>query len=138
MRYSIIIFFSLLFSTGFCQKSNLTVTIKNIKTIKGNIQVGLYNKKELFPKVGKQFKVFYIKVTSKKIKYTIKDLDHGNYALAIFHDENSDNKCNRNFLGIPSEDYGFSNNVRPFLSPPDFEDAMVKLNKNTNIEVKLD
>ena len=47
-------------------------------------------------------------------------------------------KCNRNFLGIPSEDYGFSNNVMPFLSPPDFEDAMVKLNKNTIIEVKLD
>ena len=92
MKYPLIIFFTLLFSTGICQKSNLTVTINNIKTIKGNIQIGLYNNKELFPKVGQQFKVFYIKVTSTKLKYTIKDLDHGNYALAIFHDENSDKK----------------------------------------------
>ncbi len=137
MKHSLIIFFTLLFSTGICQKSNLTVTINNIKTIKGNIQIGLYNKKEFFPKVGQQFKVFYVKVTSTRVEYTIKGLDHGNYALAIFHDENSDKKCNRNFIGIPYEDYGFSNNVRPFLSPPDFEDAMVNVNKNTIIEVKL-
>ena len=120
------------------QYSDIYIKINNIKEVKGHIQIGLYNDPELFPKVDKQYKVYYFKVTANTMNYTIKGLKQDQYALAIFHDLNSDTICNKNILGIPTEDFGFSNNVRPFLSPPSFEDAKIVLNKNKKVIIKLE
>jgi len=120
------------------QHSDLHVIITNIKDIRGHIEIGLYNDPNVFPEVNKQYKVYYFKVTSNTMKYTIKGLKNDNYALAIFHDANSDTICNKNFMGIPTEDYGFSNNIRPFLSPPSFEDAVIHLDDKKSIFIKMD
>jgi hypothetical protein len=41
----------------------------------------------------------------------------GRYAAIAFHDENGNGKPDKNFLGVPTEPYGFSNNVQGFLGP---------------------
>ena len=135
IKLIIILFFQ---ANLIAQHSDLNVKITNIKEVKGHIEIGVYNNPELFPKVDKQYKVFYIKVTASNMNYTIKGLKHGQYALAIFHDLNSDTICNRNIMGIPTEKYGFSNNVRPFLSAPSFEDAAINLNSKKSIVIQLD
>ena len=135
IKLIIILFFQ---ANLIAQHSDLNVKITNIKEVKGHLEIGVYNNPELFPKVDQQYKVFYIKVTASNMNYTIKGLKHGQYALAIFHDLNSDTICNRNIMGIPTEKYGFSNNVRPFLSAPSFEDAAINLNSKKNIIIQLD
>jgi len=70
------------------------------------------------------------------MKYTF-NIPAGSYAVAIFHDENSDGVCNTNFLGIPEEGYGFSNNIKPLLSAPTFDEAKVSVKKDTEIEIHL-
>jgi uncharacterized protein (DUF2141 family) len=45
------------------------------------------------------------------------------YALAVIHDEDSNGKLNTNWLGIPTEGYGFSNDARALLGPPTFSAA---------------
>ena len=136
----IIITISLLFLAGISfsqKKGNLTVVVSNISAVKGHMQLGLFNKSENFPKPGKEYKVVRFKVTSKKMKYTFKGLKQGDYALAIYHDKNSDKECNRNFIGIPTEDYGFSNNIKPVLSAPSFKDTKVNLKEKLSILIKL-
>ena len=135
IKLIIILFFQ---ANLIAQHSDLNIKITNIKEVKGHLEIGVYNNPELFPKVDKQYKVFYIKVTASNMNYTIKGLKHGQYALAIFHDLNSDTICNRNIMGIPTEKYGFSNNVRPFLSAPSFEDAAINLNSKKTIIIQLD
>ena len=50
-----------------------------------------------------------------------KDLPAGTYAVAAFHDEFETGKMKTNFLGMPQEAYGFSNDARPSaLTPPPF------------------
>jgi uncharacterized protein (DUF2141 family) len=49
----------------------------------------------------------------------------GRYAVAVLHDENSNHKLDRNFLHIPKEGFGFSNNPHVGLSPPKWDDAAV-------------
>ena len=138
-QFNLLILILLLFNTiAIAQYSDLHVKITNIKEVEGHIEIGLYNNAEVFPEVDKQYKVFYFKVTSNEIEYTIKNLKNGRYALAIFHDLNSDTICNRNIMGIPKEDYGFSNNVRPFLSPPSFDDALIILNSKKTITIQLE
>ena len=45
------------------------------------------------------------------------------YAVAAFQDENGDGILNSNVVGMPTENYGFSNDARGLFGPPDFDDA---------------
>ncbi len=45
----------------------------------------------------------------------------GDYAVAVYHDENDDHDFNRNAVGLPVEGYGFSNDAPTTLGPPDFD-----------------
>jgi uncharacterized protein (DUF2141 family) len=47
----------------------------------------------------------------------------GTYAISAFHDENNDKKVNSNFIGIPKEGIGVSNNAKGSFGPPKFDDA---------------
>lgn len=48
----------------------------------------------------------------------------GIWATQVFHDENENNKVDRNILGIPREGLGFSNDAPFRFGPPSFDDAM--------------
>ena len=119
------------------QTYNLEITIVNIQEIKGYIQIGLYNNEDEFPKPNREYKSYYFKVTSKTMSYTLKNLIKGDYAIAAYHDENSDKICNRNFIGYPTENYGFSNNVRIFFARPTFKSALIELHNNKSIEISI-
>ncbi len=116
---------------------NLTIHIPNIVNIKGRIQIGLYDDKDNFPKIGKEYKRFSAKVESKEFKYIVSDIPVGDYAIALYHDVNSDGICNSNFIGVPTESYGFSNNIKPFLSAPSFNATKFTVSKDRSITIKL-
>lgn len=126
-------------STGkktFSQNATLTVKVNGIQTISGNIQIGLYNNSENFPDVGGEYKIYRFKVNAKSMQYSA-SLPAGTYSIALFHDENSDGECNTNFFGIPTEGYGFSNNVEPVISVPSFNETKFSFTQNTAISINL-
>ena len=52
-------------------------------------------------------------------------LPEGRFAIVVLHDENTNHKLDRNFIGIPREGFGFANNPRVGLSAPSFEAAIL-------------
>ena len=65
------------------------------------------------------------------------NLPEGLYAIALFVDTNKNLKIDKNFLGIPKEQFGFSNNAMGKLSAPSFEQARFKVEGNTLQNIKL-
>ena len=55
------------------------------------------------------------------------------YAIAVYHEVNGNGKLDKNFLGIPTEGYGFSNNARGTFGPPNFNDTAVSLDTETKL-----
>ena len=47
----------------------------------------------------------------------------GTYAIAVFHDENSNGKLDSNFMRIPREGVGASNAAKGHFGPPKFDAA---------------
>jgi uncharacterized protein (DUF2141 family) len=121
---------SLLFLLMESKTHQLTIEIKNIPSTKGNLFIGLYQPKNEFPVFGKQYIGKVVPITGKTMTYTFKDLPQGEYALAIYHDENKNSKLDKNMLGVPTEYYGFSNNARRTFSAPSFEEASFDLKKD--------
>lgn len=110
----------------------LTVIVSEIESTEGNIMIGVYDKAEnAFVEEGA---VVGKRVTPQKntMRFVF-DLKAGAYAVGVIHDKNEDGMLNRNFLGLPKEPYGFSNN----LMLPDFEKALIHLDKDTIITINL-
>lgn len=115
----------------------LTIKISNIEKIKGEIKVGVFNTDTNFLKEGYAIKNYAIKVENNTAILTITDLPKGEYAVTMYHDQNSDNECNRNFIGIPKEPYGFSNNIKPKMSAPKYKDCKFSFTDNKTLNIKL-
>jgi uncharacterized protein (DUF2141 family) len=115
----------------------LTVKVHGIDNTNGQVEVALYNDAELFPEVGKTLQMIRIKPEGKEVVYEFKNLKAGEYAIATFHDENDDKVCNTNLIGIPTEAFAFSNDFRPFLSAPNFEDCSFKLSQNMEVTIEM-
>ncbi|MBK6731415.1 MAG: DUF2141 domain-containing protein [Bacteroidetes bacterium] len=122
---------------SFGQTGDINVTVTNLKNTDGYIFIGLFNKADDFPIDGKQYRKDYVKVSSKTFTYTFKNIPAGDYAIAVYHDENADHKCNRNMMGIPTERYGFSNNIKPVLSAPSFSKVKFNLVSSVDISIRL-
>ncbi len=62
----------------------------------------------------------------------------GHYAVVVYHDENDNHKFDRNWIGLPTEGFGVSNNPRFFLAPPAFEESVFEVNGElTNVDVEM-
>ena len=65
------------------------------------------------------------------------NVPEGIYAIALFIDANKNMKIDKNFLGIPKEQYGFSNNAMGKFSGPSFEQAKFQVKGNSTQNIKL-
>ena len=138
--YCIICFsmITMLFSSIFAQKIyDLTVVVHGLENNDGVLQLGLYDDADKFPIVGKTLKVVRVKTSGSSRKYTFSGLTEGDYAVAIYQDENNNDNCDKNFFGIPVEPYAFSNDIRPKFSVPSFEDCSFLLNQSKTVSIQL-
>lgn len=60
-------------------------------------------------------------------RWTIEDVPRGTYAVRLYHDEDDNGELNTNMFGVPQEAFGFSNDARSSMGPPDFDEAAVTL-----------
>ncbi|MCP3899894.1 MAG: DUF2141 domain-containing protein [Desulfobacteraceae bacterium] len=67
-----------------------------------------------------------VPVKNKKAQYIVEDLEFGEYAIKVFHDENSNGELDKAMFGIPKEAYGFSNNARGKFGAPAYSKVVFK------------
>ena len=134
---TILLLFGILSGLFPSNNPKLTIKISNIEKIKGEIKVGIFNTDTHFLKEGYALKNYSVKVENNTAILTITDLPKGEYAVTMYHDQNSDNECNRNFIGIPKEPYAFSNNIKPKMAAPKYNDCKFTLSENKILNIKL-
>jgi uncharacterized protein (DUF2141 family) len=125
--------------TNFLSAQNCKITVKfnNLLGLGGHLAIGLFNNPETFPKKDVGKKGISIAIEDSVIEYTFEKLQTGTYALAIYHDENSNGEFDRSFFGWPIENYVFSNYAEGSFGPPSFEDASFFLKDSLLIELEF-
>ena len=101
---------------------DLKVTVTGVRTNSGQIVLGLHLNESGFP--DKPAKVYTCLIEENVCEIVLKELSYGEYALALYHDENNNSSLDHGFLGlIHKEGFGVSNNKRRRFSPPRYQDA---------------
>lgn len=123
-------------NTFFAQeKYTVTINFDGMESDKGKLFVAVYNNEKDFLK--KILKGTVVEVKDQKAMVVLKDISAGTYAISAFHDENENKKLDTNFLGIPKEPIGVSNNATGFMGPPKYKNAKFKVNKDLTMSINV-
>jgi uncharacterized protein (DUF2141 family) len=96
----------------------------NLRSSKGTFRCELYNSPAGFPKDDTSVVGHSIaKIVHRHASCVFRNVPAGSYAVAAMHDENGNGKMDYNFVGIPVEGYGFSDDPRVLFSAPSFDSA---------------
>ncbi len=113
--------------------SNLKIEVLGFPNNKGKARISVFSKenKKSFPdKYPKATYKYILPIKDNKVIHTIENIPYGEYAVVVHHDSNEDNEINTNWLGIPKESFGASNDAKGSFGPPDYEDAKFQINKS--------
>ena len=119
----------LLFLSFASWSGELKVTVENIKR-EGVLYMAVYDDKDVFESdrgdnSGQRPGIVggLIKAVEAGRTEGVIELREGTYAIGFYIDKNQNEKIDTNFLGIPKEQFGFSNDVMGKFGPPSFEAA---------------
>ena len=114
------------------KKGTIEINVQNLRNNNGSVRIALYASSDTFCIKGKEFRSAVIKPNEKKAITQFPEIPYGEFAIALYHDENNDDKFKMGLLYIIfRERYGFSNDARPLFSQPDFERAKFILDSET-------
>jgi uncharacterized protein (DUF2141 family) len=121
-----------------CENDQMNLQINHIEEIKGDFFIAVHNSGDTYlAKDSKPFRSTVAAVeTEDSQQVIICDVEAGEYAVSIFQDENSNGELDSNFIGIPKEPYGFSNNLKK-MRPPSFEEALFEYDADEVVVIKL-
>ena len=102
---------------------NITVVITNLRNTDGEVLISLYDKAEGFPRDRDAIirAAAVAPEPSGQVTTLFKDLPHGDYAVAVLHDEDNSKGMTFGRFHLPKEGYCFSNNVKVRFKPPKFK-----------------
>jgi len=106
--------------------AGLSIDVSGIPEAVGNIRVSLFTRDNWLDD-GRQTATLVLPASGANMTMRFPDLPPGTYAIALIHDADGDGDMTYSLLGLPSEGFGFSNNVMPVLSAPSFESAAFAL-----------
>lgn len=135
MKKLLLLLLSMTGVSSILAQSDLSVRVIGFKHISGNVELCLFDNEEGFMKqaVSCQF----VKVEKEAVIYSFKGIANGTYAVVVFQDLNDNQDLDTNFMGMPKEPYGFSNNPSTTFGPPNFEGARFEVENDTEIVIKL-
>ena len=132
-----------LFSQNNTELFEIKLNISNIES-SGNLMIAVWsepnswnsNKTNSYGQmVGFDYS-FKEKVQKGKFS-TVINLPKGTYFISILLDENFNNILDKNFIGIPSEQYGFSTKKKIRFRKPKFDEGSIEFFKNTILNIEL-
>ena len=118
----------------------ITVETNGLRNAKGVVRCSLWASANGFPKDPARALVNVVApaIANGRAVCVFDNIKPGTYAVGYIHDENNNGKMDTNFLGVPTEGYGASNDARGSMSPPKFDDAKFNHAGQTDLHLKTE
>ena len=118
--------------------ARLGVSVRDVRNDTGHLRLGVFDRDDGFPR-SREGAILWRSIPAATESPTFElTLPPGKYAIVILHDENGNKRHDRNWLGVPVEGYGVSNNPKPKLRAATYEEAVFTLpEEGRDVEVSI-
>ncbi|MDO6685761.1 MULTISPECIES: DUF2141 domain-containing protein [unclassified Agarivorans] len=118
----------------FVVAADVHIDILGIKAGKGQIVVSVWDSEDNYLKTPFLIKTIAASnIRNKQLRFTFSSSLPAECAISVYYDENANGKLDTNWLGIPREAVGISNNVKGRFGPPKYNDGKITLSGNEQI-----
>jgi uncharacterized protein (DUF2141 family) len=119
--------------------SKVVISLNGMKNTNGKVNVALYNSSASFNDPNQAYRELFLDCTGGTMVISIDSLVQGDYAFAIFHDENNNQQIDQNWLNIPTEGFAFSNNAMGTFGPPNWTQSKfsIPISSTVNQSISL-
>jgi len=113
--------------------ASLTVKVEKVSRKGGDVRLALYDQASWGNDDADPVADLVVPARAPETIATFQGLKPGVYGLKLFQDVNRNGQFDFNWLGLPSERYGFSNDAHPIFSEPDFSRTKFRLSAGANM-----
>lgn len=107
---------------------SLSLRLSGFHSADGQVLIAVFRGEDGFPgKPDAAVKKVVARISDGRARVEISDLEPGEYAVSVVHDENGNNTLDTNWVGMPKEGIGMSNNAKGRMGPPKYRDAKFTL-----------
>lgn len=111
-------------SAAASDSAGLTIRMSGFRSAGGQVLIAIYRGEQGFPGTAdRAWKTVVTRVADGRASISLADVPVGDYAIAVVHDENGNNKLDTSWIGMPREGIGTSNNAKGRMGPPKYRDA---------------
>lgn len=118
-------------------RGTVEVKIAGLRSDSGHAIIAIFRREGGFPSHTKAWKTLSAPISSGTASVLIPDLPAGAYAISVLHDENGNGQVDTNWIGLPAEGVGVSNNAKGFMGPPSYEDAVFHLKAGATVHQSI-
>ncbi len=106
--------------------AHLIIHVVDLRNHDGDLILGIFRTANGFPAEQAKSVNWQVKPAAGNGVFAV-DLPPGTYAASALHDENRNGQIDKNFLGVPTEGYGVTNNPKPKRRAATFGEATFTL-----------
>jgi uncharacterized protein (DUF2141 family) len=136
LPHSLLLAVLLLTATG-AGAAELRFAVTGARSATGQIGCALYPGERGFPMDPASAVHLWQPADPNGVTCRFEGLRPGSHAVAVSHDLNANRRTDTNFLGMPTEDWGVSNNARPTLRAPRFGEAAVQVTDGAPVAIEI-
>jgi uncharacterized protein (DUF2141 family) len=125
---------------GIAQNDSTTITVNviDLRSNEGKVGLTLFNAAEGFPsKPEMAIDKKYVDISNLTATAAFEKVKPGKYAIAVYHDEDEDGEIETNWIGIPKEGTGSSNNPKSRMGPPRYEDCEFDTRETRQLTIRM-
>ena len=124
-----------LFASGAALAATIEVHVSNVSNARGQIRVAVCDQERFLKQC---LHTASAPAQAGETVLKVANVPAGTWAVLAYHDENDNAELDRNLIGIPKEDYGFSRDAASRFGPPKFNDAAITVHEgDMAVKIKL-
>lgn len=118
------------------QAGALSVTVSGLHSTQGQLIACLWTEKKGFPSCQKSptARRLLLPVKATTMQLSFPGVAPGTYAVTVHHDEDSNGKMKHNFIGMPKEGVGVSNNPGGM---PGYSKSLIEVSGDSAIAIRM-
>ena len=119
-------------------ENEIRIVINGLKESVGLVTVDLYvNDNDGFLKRAGRVAQRRAAAKTPRTYLCIAAPEPGDYAIAVYHDENANKTFDKGAFGLPAEPWGISNNPKVRFGPPHVEEALFPVDADDGAKVAI-